>query len=124
MKQSVVTTPALNLVGDLGVPAYNRRLSDKILGAFNHAYAVGDVETAERLRAILEDGEQARAARSDKRQSTGGANSVVRLADSWVAFVDARNVYQQLSERQGAAKNAVESALEAMKKAYLDWSAD
>ena len=28
---------------DAGVPRYNRRLTDKVLAAFNHAYAMGEM---------------------------------------------------------------------------------
>jgi hypothetical protein len=36
--------------GDTG---YDRRLSDKILMAFNHAYAAGAVKTANHLKSVL-----------------------------------------------------------------------
>ena len=36
-----------------GLPRYIRRLTDKVLSAFNHAYAVGELEAAERLRDTL-----------------------------------------------------------------------
>src|SRR5512141_2876572 len=34
---------------DAGVPRYNRRLTDKILAAFNHAYAMGEMDLARNL---------------------------------------------------------------------------
>ena len=71
-----------------GIPRYNRRLSDKILAAFNHAYAVGEIEMASRLREIL--------ARLDKDQAEGegqrrdGAIALCQ-ADLWIEFVEVRN---------------------------------
>ena len=50
---------------DIGMPRYNRRLSDKVLAAFNHAYAVGEIEVAASLREIL--------ARLDNNQESGEA---------------------------------------------------
>ena len=44
---------AQDIVSATGAPRYNRRLSDKILAAFNHAYAVGEIEIASRLREVL-----------------------------------------------------------------------
>jgi hypothetical protein len=39
--------------GSLGMPGFDRQLTDKILAAFNHAYAVGDIQVARRLHAVL-----------------------------------------------------------------------
>ena len=36
-----------------GILAITRRLSDKVLAAFNHAYATGEVDVASKLRAVL-----------------------------------------------------------------------
>lgn len=43
-----------DLIGNYGVTAYNRRLADKILNAFNQAVAVGRADVAERLQTALE----------------------------------------------------------------------
>ena len=44
---------AIVITSDTGLPRYNRRLSDKILAAFNHAYAAGEIEIASRIRETL-----------------------------------------------------------------------
>ena len=46
---------AAELFGDVGAPDHDRRLSDKILAAFNHAYSVGETAIAEQLRVLLLD---------------------------------------------------------------------
>lgn len=91
-----------------------RRLSDKILMAFSHAHAIGEVEVARHLREVL--------VRHEERIS-GGVNGAdpVRRADMWVAFVDARERYKKLSERCGAGSGKAERALEKMKEAYRRW---
>lgn len=91
-----------------------RRLSDKILMAFSHAYAIGEVDVARHLREVL--------VRHEERVS-GGANrgDPVHRADMWVAFVDARERYKKFSERAGAGSGKAERALEEMKEAYRQW---
>lgn len=107
----------------LGTPAFDRRLTDKILAAFNHAYAVGDVEVARRLHAVLalaeshEDGRLLVVAGIERR--AGGA---IDQADLWVAYVEARNSYQAVSEPGLPESEEARAAFAAMKRAYRRWS--
>ncbi|MGB0632494.1 MAG: hypothetical protein ACPGRZ_17530 [Alphaproteobacteria bacterium] len=94
-----------------------RRLSDKVLAAFNHAYATGEEEIAKKLRAVLKMTEEKRPL-SDQRIRY---DAVVH-ADLWVGFVDARNKYNDVSARKGAKKSDLDKALDAMKDAYRAWS--
>lgn len=105
--------------GGSAVPTreYDRRLSDKILAAFSHAYASGNRKVAGRLRAVLADVETGRAGRSDCRG--GGA---VCQADLWVCFIDARNSYNALVGSIDAAPEMIEEALNSMKEAYRVWA--
>jgi hypothetical protein len=101
----------------VGEPEYTRRLADKILSAFNHAYAAGEHDIARDLRAAL--------AKLDKRVRTAGpkprAQSVLDEADRWVAFVQARDRYKGLSGDAGADPSAVGRALAEMKNAFKLW---
>lgn len=94
-----------------------RRLSDKVLAAFNHAYAIGEIEVAKKLRLVLKTTE-AKRPKSDQRTRY---DAVVH-ADLWVAFVDARDSYRHLSQKKGAKPAALEDALVTMKDAYRAWS--
>jgi len=107
---------------NLGPPGFDRRLTDKILAAFNHAYAVGDLEVARRLRdalALAEDHERNRALILTGAQRRGG--SAVEQADLWAACVEARNLCQEVC--QGGTDSAeARAAIEVMKQAYQRWS--
>lgn len=98
-------------------PAYDRRLSDKILAAFNHAYASGAHKVADRLRTVLVDVEDAERENHHRR-----AASAVSQADLWVAFIRARNGYNALVAQSDAPPAEVQSALDAMKDAYRLWA--
>jgi hypothetical protein len=99
-----------------GAPRHDRRLTDKILAAFNHAYATGAVQTANHLKAVLAEVEDKERARYARRNATA-----LSQADLWIAFVEARNRYNSLCETgDGAA--GTEKALDAMKDAYRAWS--
>lgn len=94
-----------------------RRLSDKVLAAFNHAYATGEKEIADKLRAVLKLTEAKRPT-ADQR---GGYDAVAH-ADLWVGFVDARNKYNTLTGKKTVKAGDAEKALDAMKGAYRAWS--
>jgi len=98
-------------------PAYDKRLSDKILAAFNHAYAAGALETARYLKFLLVDVERREGGRDGRR----GIGAVDR-ANLWVAYVDARNRYNALCHRKDAVPAHVEMAVASMKDAYRAWS--
>lgn len=100
-----------------GAPGYDHRLSDKILAAFNHAYASGALDTARHLKSLLSDVERRERVANDRH----GIGAVER-ADLWVAFVDARNQYNALSVRKDAMPAHVEMAVAAMMDAYRAWS--
>lgn len=106
------------LFADVGVPDFNRRLTDKILSAFNHAYSVGEVEIAEQLRAILIDAECKARGEKSARQ-TGHA---AKQAELWIKFVKARGRYRPLAQAEAIDALAMSSALDEMKEAYKDWS--
>lgn len=96
-----------------------RRLSDKILAAFNHAYAVGEVEVAEMLKSALMQNEENSGRFKEMRHSYDPLGE----ADLWVAFVEARNAYRDTCENRKQDAAAVAQSLEAMKEAYRVWSA-
>ena len=95
-----------------------RRLSDKILAAFNHAYAVGEFEVANMLRSALMAGEAKSGALSNQRQD----HDPLYHADLWVAFVDARNDYRGFCASAADDAGSAETALGALKDAYRRWS--
>jgi hypothetical protein len=103
-----------NINGTLEI---TRRLSDKVLAAFNHAYATGEVEVAKKLRAVLQVTESKRP-RGNKRS---GYDAVVH-ADLWMSFVEARDGYKVLCEKKAAKAADLNTAQEAMKSAYRAWS--
>ena len=100
-----------------GTLEITRRLSDKVLAAFNHAYATGEVDVAKKLRAVLQVTESKRP-RGDKRT---GYDAVVH-ADLWMSFVMSRDAYKALCEKKGAKAADLADAQEAMKSAYRAWS--
>lgn len=104
----------------IGMPRYNRRLGDKVLAAFNHAYATGAIEIAGQLREILarlesEHGDDA----GERRYSA----TTLGQADLWMTFVEARNDFQAACSAGEASTPAAEAALAAMKAAYDAWLA-
>lgn len=100
-----------------GNPEITRRLSDKVLAAFNHAYAIGETDVAQKLRGVLKITE-AKRPHADMRI----VYNAVTHADLWVGFVDARNRYRALTEKKSPKRDELDSALEAMKEAYRAWS--
>ncbi len=103
--------------GDNGTEV-SRRLSDKILNAFNHAYAVGENEIANKLKIALEANEARRSGPTDHRATYDPLGQ----AEKWVAFVEARNRYKQVSTTAETESVAAIEALEAMKETYRLWS--
>ena len=102
----------------LEAPNHDRRLTDQILSAFNHAYGMGAIEVAEVLRDALEKADAiGKGGRKDRR-----SRSVLDLADLWVAFVDARDVYNAICADGTVDKVQAEEALNRMKEAYMAWS--
>ncbi len=96
---------------------YNRRLSDILLAAFNHAYAVGERDIAGKLRIMLSEVEERKRPYKTERRDAGPLSQ----ADLWVAFVEARDQYRRLCEAKPDGEPAL-AALEAMKESYRNWS--
>jgi hypothetical protein len=95
-----------------------RRLADMILASFNHAYAIGAPDLADRLWGLLAEVETRQAAGQMGR--TDNINAV-RQAELWVEFVEARNRYRAALDgpEEGV---RLEQAFLAMKAAYRRWS--
>lgn len=109
---------------DLGEVAYNRRLTDKVLSAFNHAYATGEFEVASILRSALakSSGQPPELdSLPDSERRTSGA---LAQADLWVRYVNARNAFRSATDPEsGTSPAMVDVALDRMKDAYRRWSA-
>ena len=104
------TTPESAIAG--------RRLTDRILEAFNHAYGLGAKEVAKALLNALECAETGgRDCRIERRVG----NSLMQ-ADLWVAFVDARDAYNRIAADEAPDSESVSRALSRMKTAYMHWS--
>ena len=103
---------------DAGAPGYSRRLTDKILAAFSHAYSIGEIDLAERLKEILVGAEEREMNPGSGRR---GGRAVAQAA-SWVEFVEARNRYREAKEKDGEEAARTATAFDAMKEAYRHWS--
>lgn len=107
-----------DLLVDTGSPPSNRRLTDKVLAAFNHAYSVGEYDLAERLREVLILAEG-----RGRRQFLGRrADYAQQQATLWARFVDARNRYREAQQAADADPAALEQRFEEMRDAYQHWS--
>lgn len=73
----------------MGRPFRQRRVSDRLLAAHNHAYACGNRRVAAELREILALIENDERIRNNRRCTTA-----VERASRWTAFVDAREAYE------------------------------
>ena len=93
----------------------SRRLSDKILSAFNHAYAVGELGIAAKLKGALKANESRRGSNSDNRAEYDPLGQ----ADMWVSFVEARDQYKTISASTSTNTGAVATVLEEMKDAAV-----
>jgi hypothetical protein len=107
---------------DAGVPRYNRRLTDKILAAFNHAYAMGEMDLARNLWECLVAAEKLGQINHGRRRP----NQALDLAAEWVAFVDARDRYREVSRTPQPPQSPAEDPSDAfrnMRDAYQSWRA-
>lgn len=77
----------------IGQPAYQRRVSDRLLAAHNYAYATGSRKLATELQEILELIECDEHVTYHRR----GVDALER-ARRWTALVDAREAYETASE--------------------------
>ena len=110
--------PHSEIVVSTGTPKHDRRLSDKILAAFGHAYAEGALGVAAVLRRALEEAEGTLHDAPAERRA-GGA---LVQADLWVAFVDSRDAFRRASAAQTPDPEALEQARAEMMDAYKRWS--
>ena len=107
-----------DIASETGAPTHSRRLSDKVLAAFNHAYAVGEIDVAAKLREILAKLETERVVAHSQRK----ANPVsLSHADLWVEFVEARNDYRVACDDESLDGDAVSGILTRMKETYRRW---
>ncbi len=106
------------IVVSIGTPKHDRRLSDKILAAFGHAYAEGAVGVAAVLRRALEEAERDLGAASGNRRLV----SALVQADLWVEFVEARNAYRCAAADARTGADELEEARAVMMEAYRRWS--
>lgn len=110
-----------------GKPRFDRRLSDKILSAYNHAYAADEMELANKLRGLLEEAEGKEIAHCER---AGGSvldvpvrrsSNAVQQARLWAQFVDARQGYVSKSIRASSSEAEVRDAFNAMQTSYARW---
>lgn len=106
------------LASATGAPRFNRRLGDKVLSAFNHAYAIGAIDVAGQLREILA---RIEADRCDEHGERRDGATTLGQADLWMTFVEARNDYQAACGAGEAGSPAADASLAAMKTAYEAW---
>lgn len=101
-----------------GAPSHSRRLTDKILAAFSHAYSIGELQIAEKLKELL--------AGTEERENGLGPGRrhgrAVEQAELWVAFVENRNHYREVKEATDNDSAETATAFEEMKEAYRRWS--
>lgn len=103
---------------ELGQPRYNRRITDKVLAAFNHAYVLDELELAQKLWEALILAEEA-SLRQDTRRAP---NQAIALAERWVKLVDARRKHQQMAaDPKLASTPEAEDAHRHMRESYRAW---
>ena len=112
------------IVVSIGTPQYDRRLSDKILAAFSHAYAEGATAVAAILRRALEEAERdveslapAPDRDRDRRQS-----AALTQADLWMEFVEARDFFRRAFAAEVPDPKDLERTRGEMMDAYKRWS--
>ena len=103
---------------DAGVPRHNRRLTDKVLAAFNHAYAAGEMDLARALWDCLVTAEKL-----GQPYARRHPNQSLDLAAEWVAFVGARDRYRDVSRTNKGRPEDASDAFRTMRDAYQSWQA-
>ena len=106
------------IIVSIGTPKYDRRLSDKILAAFSHAYAEGETAVAAILRRALEEAER-NPYDAAPEQRAGG---VLSQADLWVDFVQARDYYRRAIDAETPDPKELECSRAEMMESYKRWS--
>lgn len=102
---------------DAGLPRYSRRLTDKILAAFNHAYSMGELDIARSLWECLVAAEKIGVQQYPRRRP----NQALDLAGEWVAFVDARDRYRDLNRADETDPGDAAEAFRTMREAHKAW---
>lgn len=100
-------------------PKYDRRLSDKILAAYAHAYEIGERAIAARLRVALEEAVRAAEPVGHSVRRNGDP---LHQADLLSEFVDAREAYKRAAEREPPDSEEIERTSREMLEAYRTWS--
>ncbi len=118
MRQSIDLPLLSDILVTHPAPKYDRRLSDKILAAFAHAYEVGERGVAARLRRALEEAEQSAAAAHPQRRSS----TAMTQADLLVEFVDARDAYKRATRCDPSDAEELDRTSREMLDAYRRWS--
>lgn len=106
------------IIVSIGTPKHDRRLSDKILAAFSHAYAEGATAVAAVLRRALEEAERDFQGAGWERRR----DRVLAQADLWVEFVEARDLFRRAFEAKAPDAEELERARADMMAAYKRWS--
>ena len=101
-----ISKQAADFTADLGEPRYSRRLSDKILAAFTHAYSLGRIDLADRLMDALRHCNEA--------DDVNRSDEALERAKLWMLFVQARNLYNEIKNSNGEESDEVHEALLAM----------
>ena len=103
------------ILESLGAYPYSRRLTDKVLGAFTHAYALGVQEVSDNLLSMLNEAHG---------ESTGPVprrHHPANQASLWVSFVDARRDYESLLNASNADPVELEQARNRMVGIFKHW---
>lgn len=93
-------------------------LTERILQAFNQAYADGETGIAAALRRALETAAQSGPGLLDAAE----ARQALGRAELWVEYVEARDAYRRASEAEASDPAELEAARAAMLAAYRRWS--
>lgn len=101
-----------------GLPNHLRRLSDKILAAFNHAYAAGEEEIARRLHSALVAAERQAASQNPERR----IGTSLLQAELWVGYIETRNRYLGMAQDSATDPRTLATAEREMRAAYKQWS--
>ena len=99
-------------------PRFHRRLTDKILAAFTHAYVMDEVELASTLYAGLVFAQDVHEHEAEERAQ----NQALTLAQYWIRLVDSKRRYEAMLSQGGEAGDPkAEQARNEMRVAFNAW---
>ena len=99
-------------------PRFQRRLTDKILAAFTHAYALDEVELASALYACLV---KAEGVTEDENQDRS-ENQSLGLAQYWIKLVDSKRRYEAILSNGGVPEDPKAKDMQTkMREAFAAW---